>query len=65
MPYNGSRNNQYIFKKATVSLISSQSEILKKDVYLIEFIHKDIKESLQHMKALYIIRSTESNFKIL
>ena len=44
-----------------VSMISSQSEILKRNVYLIEKIDKDIKENLLHMKSIYLIRPTYEN----
>jgi vacuolar protein sorting-associated protein 45 len=46
-------------------LISSQSEILKKDVYLIEKIEKESNEKLSHLKALYLIRPTEKNLAYL
>jgi vacuolar protein sorting-associated protein 45 len=53
------------FKEATVSLISSQSEILKKDVYLIEKIEKESQEKMLHLKAIYIIRPTDKNIAYL
>ncbi|KAM3139618.1 hypothetical protein pb186bvf_008263 [Paramecium bursaria] len=48
-----------------VSLIYSQSQILKKDVYLIEKIELQNKTKLQHMKVIYLLRPTQENQKFL
>ena len=50
---------------AYISLISSQSEILKKDVYLIEKIEKEQAEKMNHLKAIYIVRPSEKNMAYL
>lgn len=46
-------------------MISSQSEILKRNVYLIEKIDKDIKENLMHMKSIYLVRPTHENLLLI
>lgn len=46
-------------------MICSQSQILKKDVYLIEMIHKQSKEPLLHLKAIYFVRPTQENLKAI
>ncbi|EAR92468.1 vacuolar protein sorting-associated protein (macronuclear) [Tetrahymena thermophila SB210] len=48
-----------------ISLIFSQSKILKKDVYLIERIEMPSDGKMQHLKAIYFIRPTEENLKLL
>ena len=53
-----------------VSLVATNSQILKKDVYLINKISRadpDSKEKkvLAHMKALYFIRPTKTNLDYL
>lgn len=44
-----------------ISLICSQSQILKKNVYLIETIENPSKEKLLHLNAIYFVRPTEEN----
>jgi vacuolar protein sorting-associated protein 45 len=44
-----------------ISLVSSQSQILKKGVYLIEKIEKASKEKLRHLNAFFFVRPTEAN----
>lgn len=46
-------------------MICSQSQILKKDVYLIEKINKQSNEKLTHLKAIYFVRSTTENLDII
>lgn len=41
-----------------ISLVYSQSQILKRDVYLIEKIEKQSDQKLQHMKVVYLVRPT-------
>lgn len=48
-----------------ISLICSQSQILQKDVYLIERIEQKQKEKMIHLKAIYFIRPTFSNMEML
>ncbi|CAG9320163.1 unnamed protein product [Blepharisma stoltei] len=53
-----------------ISLIITQSEILQKNVFLVEPIEKsilvsDADERLGHLSAIYIIRPTEDNFSKL
>lgn len=42
-----------------ISLVYSQSQILKKDVYLIEKIEKLSTQKMQHMKVVYLVRPTQ------
>ena len=42
-------------------MVCSQSQILKKGVYLIERIEKGSKEKLHHLNAFYFVRPTEDN----
>jgi len=44
-----------------ISLICSQSQILKKNVYLIETMEKASTEKLLHLSVIYFIRPTEDN----
>jgi vacuolar protein sorting-associated protein 45 len=52
-----------------VSLVISQTEILQKDVFLVETIEKSIlvpgSERLSHLAGVYFIRPTESNISLL
>jgi len=48
-----------------ISLICSQSQILKKNVYLIETIEKASAEKLLHLGAIYFIRPTDDNMNKL
>ncbi|CAD8099685.1 unnamed protein product [Paramecium primaurelia] len=50
-----------------ISLIYSQSQILKKDVYLMEKIDAaaSTKQKLQHMKVIFLIRPTQENQTLL
>ena len=47
--------------KGIISLICSQSQILKKNVYLIETMEKASTEKLLHLSVIYFIRPTEDN----
>ncbi len=47
--------------KGMISLICSQSQILKKNVYLVETIENPSSEQLQHLSAIYFIRPTGDN----
>ncbi|EGR30199.1 vacuolar sorting protein, putative [Ichthyophthirius multifiliis] len=44
-----------------ISLVYSQTSILKKDVYLIERIDQPSEGKMQHLKVIYFIRPTEQN----
>ena len=44
-----------------ISLIISQSQILKKNVYLIETMEKQSSEKLLHLNAMFFVRPTEEN----
>ena len=44
-----------------ISLICSQSQILKKNVYLIETMEKASTEKLLHLSVIYFIRPSEDN----
>lgn len=46
-----------------ISLVLSQSKILKKDVYLIERLEQPSEGKMAHLKALYLIRPTEENMR--
>ena len=46
-------------------MICSQSQILKKNVYLIETIEKASAEKLLHLGAIYFIRPTDDNMNKL
>ena len=48
-----------------ISLIFSQSKILKKDVYLIERIEAPGEGKMLHLKAVFFIRPTEENLKAI
>lgn len=48
-----------------ISLICSQSQILKKNVYLIELIEKTSPEKLLHLSSIYFVRPTEDNINKL
>ena len=47
-----------------ISLVTSQSYILKKDVYLIEQIEQSSMDKLLHLKAVYFVRPTDRNFSL-
>lgn len=48
-----------------ISLICSQSQILQKDVYLIEKIESQQREKMSHLKAIYFLRPTVNNMALL
>ncbi|GMN48386.1 hypothetical protein TIFTF001_017548 [Ficus carica] len=52
---------------STVSVVYSQSELLKKEVFLVELIESTSmsRESMSHLKAVYFIRPTSENVQHL
>lgn len=50
-----------------VGLVYSQSDIMAAEVYLLQRIDSlaDMKESMQHMKAIYFLRPTLDNIRTL
>ena len=51
--------------KGVISLVASQSHILKKDVFLIDDINSGSKEKMNHLKATYFVRPTTENMALL
>lgn len=47
-----------------VAMVYSQSQILEKEVYLVERLDAD-HEQMQHLKAVYFIRPTKENIQTL
>jgi len=45
-----------------IALIISQSQILKKNVYLIETIENMSQEKMMHLNVIFFVRPTEENF---
>lgn len=41
-----------------VSLIYAQTDILRKDVFLVENINSSNKDQIKHMKGIYLVRYT-------
>ncbi|XP_031475979.1 vacuolar protein sorting-associated protein 45 homolog [Nymphaea colorata] len=57
-----------ILDSQTVSIVSvafTQSELLQKQVFLVEFVDSSLKESMSHMKAVYFLRPTPENIQYL
>ncbi|XP_077250276.1 vacuolar protein sorting-associated protein 45 homolog isoform X1 [Tasmannia lanceolata] len=57
-----------ILDNQTVSIVSvvySQSELLQKEVFLVELVDSMPKESMAHLKAVYFLRPTLENIKHL
>ncbi|KAM0944221.1 putative sec1-like protein [Dioscorea sansibarensis] len=57
-----------ILDSHTVSIVSvaySQSELLQKEVYLVELVDSMSKESMMHLKAVYFLRPTSENIQHL
>lgn len=48
----------------TVSLVSTMSEIMKQDVFLVEQLHQN-REPLEHLKCVCFVRPTNENIKLL
>lgn len=48
-----------------VSMVYSQTEILSKEVFLIDHLHNQDREPMQHMKAIVFVRPTEENIQLL
>ena len=44
-----------------VSLIYAQTEILRKDVFLVENINSNVKDQLKHINAIYLVRFNSEN----
>ncbi|KAK4340913.1 hypothetical protein RND71_039414 [Anisodus tanguticus] len=53
------------FTVSSVSVVYSQSELLKKEVFLVELVDSISmsKESMSHLKAVYFLRPTSENIK--
>lgn len=57
-----------ILDSQTVSIVSvvySQSELLQKEVFLVELVDSMSKESMAHLKAVYFLRPTSENIQHL
>lgn len=52
---------------STVSVVYSQSDLLKKEVFLVELVDSisKSKESMSHLKAVYFLRPTSENIQLL
>lgn len=50
-----------------MSVVYSQSELLQKEVFLVELIDSisKSKESMSHLKAIYFLRPTSENIQLL
>lgn len=48
-----------------VSVVYSQSELLQKEVFLVELVDSKSKESMPHLKAVYFLRPTVENIQHL
>lgn len=48
-----------------VSVVFSQSEILQKEVFLVEKLSKPKRDKMQHMKCLVFVRPTQANIHYL
>lgn len=48
-----------------VSVAYSQSELLKKEVFLVELVDSMSKETMTHLKAVYFLRPTSENIQKL
>lgn len=50
-----------------MSVVYSQSDLLKKEVFLVELIDSisKSKESMSHLKAVYFLRPTSDNIQLL
>jgi hypothetical protein len=64
------RNVSYIdnvFQVSIVSVVYSQSELLQKEVFLVELVDSisKSKESMSHLKAVYFLRPTLENIQHL
>ena len=53
------------FQVSIVSVAYSQSELLQKEVYLVELVDSMSKESMMHLKAVYFLRPTSENIQHL
>lgn len=53
------------FTVSSVSVVYSQSELLKKEVFLVELVDSISmsKESMSHLKAVYFLRPTSENIQ--
>lgn len=57
-----------LFPKMQVSIVSvvySQSQLLQKEVFLVELVDSKSKESMAHLKAVYFLRPTSENIQHL
>lgn len=50
---------------SVVSVVYSQSELLQKEVFLVELVDSKSKESMAHLKAVYFLRPTLENIQLL
>ncbi|XP_078431252.1 vacuolar protein sorting 45 [Wolffia australiana] len=48
-----------------VSVVFSQSELLQKEVFLVELLDNVSKESMTHLKAVYFVRPSSENIQLL
>lgn len=48
-----------------VSVVYSQSDLLRKEVFLVETVDNMSKESMVHLKAVYFLRPTSENIQKL
>lgn len=56
-----------VFQVSVVSVVYSQSELLQKEVFLVELIDSISmsKESMSHLKAVYFLRPTSENIQLV
>ncbi|KAJ4965913.1 hypothetical protein NE237_017762 [Protea cynaroides] len=50
---------------SVVSVVFSQSDLLQKEVFLVEMVDSTSKESMSHLKAVYFLRPTSENIQHL
>ena len=51
--------------KSYVSMVYSQSEILEKEVYLVDRLENINREMMEHMKAIIFVRPTKENMDLI
>ena len=48
-----------------ISLVVSQTAILKRDVYLIKRVEAEGQDQMSHLRGVYFVRPTETNFNLI
>lgn len=59
--------NLFLIQVSIVSVVYSQSDLLQKEVFLVELVDSisKSKESMSHLKAIYFLRPTSENIQQL